>query len=277
MTDRHDADKSLPRWPMALTVAGSDSGGGAGIQADLKTFSAMMVYGMSAITAVTAQNTRHVTEVHPVPPSVVAAQIDAVLEDLGADAVKTGMLLTPQIITTVSERLAAFQVDRLVVDPVMVAKGGDRLLNDDALHPLIKELLPLALVVTPNCPEAEALSGMEIKSRSDMLRAARSIRKAGPRNVVIKGGHLGDKSEACDLLLTEDGDDMLLCSERIHTKSGHGTGCTFAAAFTAALAGGLSVVEAFERAKDFVANALHSAVPIGSGNGPVDHLWPLRK
>lgn len=268
---------SLERWPRALTVAGSDSGGGAGIQADLKTFSAMRVYGMAVIAAVTAQNTCNVRAVHALPPDLVAAQIDAVLEDIGADAVKTGMLLTSEIIETVSSRLAAHSVDRLVVDPVMIAKSGDRLLEAEAVRPMMKKLLPMALVVTPNIPEAEALSASyNIQTREDMGRAARVIQGLGARNVVIKGGHLTASEDTCDLLLTEDGVEIVLCSERMETRLGHGTGCTFAAAMTAALALGMSVGEAFERAKNFVTEALKNALPLGKGHGPVDHLWPFR-
>ncbi len=276
MADKGNGDGGVGRWPTALTIAGSDSGGGAGIQADLKTFSAMKVYGMSVLTAITAQNTVGVAAVHPVPVEIVAAQIDAVLEDIGAGAVKTGMLYSPGIIQTVSTRLAAHGVEKLVVDPVMVAQSGDRLMSEDAVAPMSEALLPMALVVTPNVPEAEVLSGVKIASRQDMLRAARSIQKIGPKNVVIKGGHLRDSTEACDLLLMEDGTEVLLCTERVNTASSHGTGCTFSAAIAAALALGLGVLEAFESAKDFITNALRSAIPIGDGHGPVDHLWPFR-
>jgi hydroxymethylpyrimidine/phosphomethylpyrimidine kinase len=276
MADKGQGDGGVGRWPTALTIAGSDSGGGAGIQADLKTFSAMKVYGMSVLTAITAQNTVGVAAVHPVPVEMVAAQIDAVLEDIGAGAVKTGMLYSPGIIQTVSSRLSAHRVEKLVVDPVMVAQSGDRLMNEDAVAPMSEALLPMGLVVTPNVPEAEVLSGVKIASRQDMLRAARSIQKIGPKNVVIKGGHLRDSTDACDLLLMEDGTDVLLCTERVNTTSSHGTGCTFSAAIAASLALGLGVLEAFERAKDFITNALRGAIPIGDGHGPVDHLWPFR-
>jgi hydroxymethylpyrimidine/phosphomethylpyrimidine kinase len=269
-------DERGGRWPTALTIAGSDSGGGAGIQADLKTFSAMKVYGMSAITAVTAQSTVGVAGAYSVPAAAVAAQIDAVLEDIGADAVKTGMLMTAETVEVVADRLSAHKARRLVVDPVMVAKSGDTLLEEDALALLIRLLLPLALVVTPNVPEAERLSGVKIASREDVVRAAGIIQEAGSRNVVVKGGHLEEDADPCDLLLTEDGSKILLCSERIRTKSDHGTGCTFSAAFTAALAMGSALEEAFERAKSFVSEALKGALPLGRGHGPVDHLWPFR-
>ena len=276
MTHAANTNRGRDRWPTALTIAGSDSGGGAGIQADLKTFAAMKVYGMSAITAVTAQNTVRVTGIHPVPASMVAAQIDAVFEDIGADAVKTGMLLESEIVEVVADRLSAHKMDRLVVDPVMIAKSGDRLLNEGAVRSMVDALLPLALVVTPNIPEAESISGVSIGSKGDMVRAARAIQSLGPRNIVIKGGHLGRNADPCDLLLTEDGSEILMCSERVVTSSTHGTGCTFAAALAAALALGMSVEEAFERAKSFVTEALKGALPLGKGHGPVDHLWPFR-
>jgi len=275
MSGEDDSGRNTESRPTALTVAGSDSGGGAGIQADLKTFSAMGVYGMSVITAITAQNTREVKAVHALPPDLVAAQLDAVLEDIGADAVKTGMLMTAEIVDTVSSRLAAHGVTRLVVDPVMIAKSGDRLLEDEAIGPLKKLLLPMALVVTPNVPEAEVLSGLKIRSREDMALSARTIQELGARNVVIKGGHLSEGEESCDLLLTEDGTDVLLCSERVETSAGHGTGCTFAAAIAAGMASGMGVTEAIERAKNFVTEALKNATPLGKGHGPVDHLWRL--
>ncbi len=276
MTSASDLDAGGGRWPTALTIAGSDSGGGAGLQADIKTFSAMKVYGMSAVTAVTAQNTVGVRKIHSVPAGTVAAQIDAVLEDIGADAVKTGMLMTAETVEVVADRLSAHNASRLVVDPVMVAKSGDALLEQEAAGALLKVLLPLALVVTPNVPEAERLSGIEIKFREDVARAARRIQETGARNVVIKGGHLGPDADPCDLLLAEDGSEILLCSERVRTLSDHGTGCTFAAALTAALAAGLTVEEAFERAKNFISEALKGAMPLGKGHGPVDHLWPFR-
>ncbi len=265
------------KQPKALTIAGSDSGGGAGIQADIKTFMAMKVYGMSVITAVTAQNTEQVRDIHPVPAAIVASQIDAVLDDIGAGAVKTGMLFSPETIEAVADRLCAHAVERLVVDPVMVAKSGDKLLGEDAVRPMVEKLLPLALVVTPNVPEAERLSGVRVESRRDMSRAAKAIQDLGSRNVIVKGGHMSAEAEACDLLLTENGEEMLVCSRRVVTGSGHGTGCTFSAALTAALAKDMRLEAALESAKRFITSALKGAVPIGRGNGPVDHLWPFRE
>jgi hydroxymethylpyrimidine/phosphomethylpyrimidine kinase len=256
----------------ALTIAGSDSGGGAGIQADLKTFAALGVYGTSAVTAVTAQNTRGVQAIHEVPPDVVAAQIDAVIEDIGAGAVKTGMLASAPIIAAVAERLRHHCVRALVVDPVMVAKSGDRLLRADAVQALRAHLLPLALVVTPNIPEAEVLADLPIATEEDMVEAARRIAAHGARYVLIKGGHL--PGPPIDRLW--DGERMLeFPGERVETTSTHGTGCTFSAAITAHLARGVSESEAVRLAKDYVIEAMHRAQAIGSGHGPLHHLWLL--
>src|SRR5688500_11629199 len=221
------------RIPRALTIAGSDSGGGAGIQADLKTFSAFRVFGMSVITAVTAQNSVGVQGVENLPPAFVARQLHSVLEDFGADAAKCGMLSTAPIIEAVAAGLAERPVDKLVVDPVMVAKSGDPLLQPDARAALIGRILPLALVVTPNLPEAEALTGMPVTTRAEMEEAARRIHAMGPRNVLVKGGHL--KGEAVDLLWT--GRALTAFSApRIDSTNTHGTGCTLSAAIAAGLA-----------------------------------------
>ncbi len=233
--------------PTALTIAGSDSGGGAGIQADLKTFAALGVYGTSALTAVTAQNTVGVRAVEEVSPALVAAQIDAVLEDIGAGAAKTGMLASAAIIATTAGRIHAHGIARLVVDPVMVAKSGDRLLREDAVRALRTDLLPLALVVTPNLPEAETLAGMVIGSRAKLEDAARRIAALGPRYVLIKGGHA--PGDPVDILF--DGRTFQeYRGERLATTSTHGTGCTLSAAITAYLARGLQVEDAASRAKD---------------------------
>ena len=254
----------------AMTVAGSDSGGGAGIQADLKTFAALDVYGSSVIVAITAQNTLGVRAVQEIAPEVIAAQIDAVLEDIGADAVKTGMLASVPIITTVAEGFRRHGVSQLVIDPVMVAKSGDHLLAREAVSALRAELLPMALVVTPNIPEAEALTGVTIASDEDMREAARRLAGDGPRWVIVKGGHR--QGDANDLLF--DGRDFtVLPGERIDTANTHGTGCTFAAAITAGLAHGLSVPEAAAAAKDYLANALRHSYPVGAGHSPVNHFW----
>ncbi len=256
--------------PSVLTIAGSDSSAGAGIQADLKTCAAVDVYCTTAITAVTAQNTIGVTAVHALPPEIVAAQIDAVVADIRPDAVKTGMLANAAIIEVVAEKLRAYSLSNLVVDPVMVAKSGDRLLRQDAVDALRVLLLPLAKVVTPNIPEAEVLIGRSLRTDAEIRDAAREIQAMGARSVVIKGGHRqGDT--AVDLLF--DGSDFHeFSAPRIETTSTHGTGCTFAAAIAAFLARGESVPDAVRQAKDFVTEALRSASPIGSGHGPLNHF-----
>jgi len=265
-------DGTGARRPTALTIAGSDSGGGAGIQADLKTFAALGVYGTSALTAVTAQNTVGVRAVEEAPPALVAAQIDAVLEDIGADAAKTGMLSSAAIVAVTVGRIRAHGIARLVVDPVMVAKSGDRLLREDAVRALRTVLLPLALVVTPNLPEAETLAGMTIGSRADLEDAARRIAALGPRYVLIKGGHA--PGDPIDILY--DGRAFReYPGARIATTSTHGTGCTLSAAIAAYLARGLAVEDAVGRAKEYVEAAMRAASPIGRGHGPLHHLFAL--
>ena len=260
----------LARVPRAMTIAGSDSGGGAGIQADLKTFAAFGVYGASVVTAVTAQNTVAVTGVHEVPAEMVAAQIQAVMTDLGADAVKTGMLSSSAIIETVAAEMRRLGVDRLVVDPVMVAKSGDRLLREEAVDALRTSLLPLATVVTPNVPEAETLTGMDVRSGDDARRAAGRILDMGARSVVVKGGHLS--GEPVDLYY--DGIRFLeLPGKRIETTSTHGTGCTFASAVAAGLALGHDLVDAVAEAKSYVSEAMARAFPMGMGHGPLNHFY----
>ena len=261
----------MPRRPRALTIAGSDSGGGAGIQADLKTFAAFGVYGSSAVTAVTAQNTLEVRAIHEVPPDVVAAQIDAVLEDIGADAAKTGMLSSAAIIEVVADRLRAHALAWLVVDPVMVAKSGDALLRPDAVQALRELLLPMAAVVTPNAPEASVLSGLEVCDAESAREAARRIHALGPAIVIVKGGHLdGDLSD--DLLF--DGRSFeLLSGRRIDTPHTHGTGCTFSAAITACVARGIEPIAAAREARAVLQGAIEHAEPLGAGHGPVNHFW----
>lgn len=265
------------RWgrPAALTIAGSDSGGGAGVQADLKTFMALGVYGMSAITAITAQNTVEVRAVQEMTPEMVAAQIDAVAADLGIDGVKTGMLSSAPIVRAVAERLRHWGLGPiLVVDPVMVAKSGDRLLREDAVRALIDELLPLAAVVTPNIPEAEVLVGHAIHSDDDVRAAAREIQALGPRSVVIKGGHrAGDATD----LFVEGAREIRLEARRIDTRSTHGTGCTFSAAIAARVALGDDLEDAVQAAKAYLTAALEHASPMGGGHGPVAHDWALRR
>lgn len=256
----------------ALTIAGSDSGGGAGIQADLKTFAAFGVYGASAITAVTAQNTREVSDWLAMPPDLVAKQIDAVLSDIGADAVKTGMLANAGIIEIVAAKMREHGVENLVVDPVMVAKGGHKLLEDDAVDALVRELLPLALVVTPNLPEAEVLTNRTIASWDDARGAAAQLIEMGARAVVIKGGHFDEAAASTDLLF--DGHNYRAFKAiRVQTPNTHGTGCTFASAIAAGLAKGMSLGDAVALAKSYVTLAIQHAYPIGHGHGPVHHFY----
>jgi hydroxymethylpyrimidine/phosphomethylpyrimidine kinase len=265
------AGRSRPR---ALTIAGSDSSGGAGIQADLKTFAALGVYGASAITAITAQNTLGVQAILELPAGLVGAQIDAVLSDIGADAVKTGMLFGIAIIETVADRLRAHGVTRLVVDPVMVAKSGDRLLREDAVAALRELLLPLAAVVTPNAPEASVISGIDVDDEPTAREAARRIHAMGPRLVIVKGGHLGgERSE--DIVFDGTTFDTL-SAPRIDTPHTHGTGCTFSAAIASGLARGQSPLESARAAKAFLQGAIEHAEPLGAGHGPVNHLWRYR-
>lgn len=255
----------------ALTIAGSDSGGGAGIQADLKTFQELGVYGMSAITAVTAQNTTGVLGVYPMTADAVDAQLGAVGDDLAPDAVKTGMLVGAPIIDAVADRVAAFGWRNLVIDPVMVAKGGSELLRQDALRALKERLLPLARVITPNIPEAEALTGMGIASMADREEAARLLVAMGARSVVIKGGHDESTLDVAVDLLYDGGSFRYWESPRVHTRHTHGTGCTYSAALAAGLAAGRTVPEAADLAKSFIRAAIEDSLGIGSGHGPTNH------
>ena len=254
-----------------LTIAGSDSGGGAGIQADLKTFAAHGVYGASAITAVTAQNTRGVTGVHVLPPDIITAQIDAVASDIRIDAVKTGMLATAEIVDVVADALRRWHLSKIVVDPVMVAKSGDQLLAPAALAAVREALLPLAEIVTPNRPEAEVLAGRPVRNLEDARDTARRIADLGCRAVVIKGGHF-EGTRLVNLLF--DGRDFTeIVTERIDSANTHGTGCTFAASLAAELACGRSVADAVQHATEYVAGAIAHATAIGHGHGPVEHFW----
>lgn len=259
-----------PRLPRALTIAGSDSGGGAGIQADLKTFTALGVYGTSALTAVTAQNTLGVTGVFPLTPAQVGLQIDAILSDLGTDAAKTGALFDAPTIEVVADRLRHYRVSRLVVDPVMIAKGGHPLLAPGAQAALRELLLPLAAVVTPNLPEAEALTGLAVQTRDGMVQAARRLLELGAGAALVKGGHLAG-TESDDVLCT--GDEVIwLRSPRIQSQHTHGTGCTFSAAIAAGLARGLALTEAVLQGKEFITLAIRRAPGLGAGHGPTNHL-----
>ena len=254
----------------ALTIAGSDSGGGAGIQADLKTFAEHDVFGMSVLTALTAQNTVGVADVFEVPPAFVRAQMDAVLSDIGADVVKTGMLASADIIKAVGDGLAEHRVERLVVDPVCASKHGDPLLRDDAVEAL-RWLLPLADIVTPNLGEVTVLTGVVVTTADDLPKAAEAVLELGPRWVLIKGGHL-EGEEAVDLL-SDGSTSVAITAPRLPTTDTHGTGCTLASAIAAQRARGLGMEGAVRAAKDYVTGAIRHGIRIGSGIGPVDHAW----
>jgi hydroxymethylpyrimidine/phosphomethylpyrimidine kinase len=258
-----------------LVVAGSDSGGGAGIQADIKTVTMLGGYAATAITALTAQNTRGVFGVVPVDPAFVKQQMEVVLSDLGADAVKTGMLHDSAVIETVARVIrAAAPGAALVVDPVMVAKGGASLLQEDAKSALARELFPLAAVVTPNAPEATALTGLEIRDEAGLRRAGERILEMGPRAVYMKGGHL-DGDVVVDVVVRAGGDAIVLEGPRLASRSTHGTGCTLASALAVSLAQGLDLEAAARRARDYVTRAIEAAPGLGEGHGPLGHGWPL--
>jgi hydroxymethylpyrimidine/phosphomethylpyrimidine kinase len=257
------------RPPIALTIAGSDSGGGAGIQADLKTFHAFGVYGTSVVTAVTAQNTKGVSAIHAVPLETVRAQIDAVVSDLRPAALKTGMLATSELVSTVAEAIREYGLGHYVLDPVMVATSGDRLLEADAVSTIAAELLPLAELVTPNLEEAALLADMEVTSVDQMLEAGRRMLSLGPQAVLLKGGHL--EGEIVDVLLTRD-DERRWTRRRIQTRHTHGTGCTLSAAIAAGLALGLGLPDAVDRGIRFIGRAIAEAPGLGEGRGPVSHF-----
>ncbi len=260
-----------------LTIAGSDSGGGAGIQADLKTFSALGCYGMSVITALTAQNTLAVTAIHPVPPEFIARQIDAVMEDIGVDAVKIGMLHSSEVIQVVAGRLRRYRAPNIVIDPVMVAKSGDKLLQDEAIAALKCDLIPLATVITPNLPEAAVLLGTAIEGEAAMRQACVELSRLGPEAVLLKGGHLAGRRSP-DLLYTRVNDELVvLDAERVETRNTHGTGCTLSSAIAACLAKGYSIREAAQAAKAYLTRALQAGAEyiLGSGHGPVHHFFDL--
>ena len=258
----------------ALTIAGSDSGAGAGIQADLKTFAAFGVYGTSVITAITAQNTVGVTKILELPADLVAAQLDAVVEDIGAQALKTGMLANSAIIEIVAEKIREHRLHNLVVDPVMVAKGGDLLLRPEAIEALRSRLIPLAVIVTPNLPEAEQLTGIRCTRLREIKESARRIIAMGARSVVIKGGHR--KGPATDIFY--DGKKFReLSAPRVRTPNTHGTGCTFSAAIAAGLAKGEKLENAVVQAKRYITQAIRKGFPIGSGHSPVHHFYRFWK
>ena len=255
----------------ALTIAGSDSGGGAGIQADLKTFTAFGVFGMSAITALTAQNTVGVQGIFEVSPEFVTEQIKSIMTDIGTDAAKTGMLANEIIVNTVADAIEKFRIPNVVVDPVMIAKSGDALLSETARQTIKARLIPLATVVTPNLFEAEALLNMKIETIANMKTAAQELKKTGCQWILIKGGHLQNETEAIDVAY--DGKDFhLLQSPRFETKNTHGTGCTFSSAIAAGLARGYEPLKAIQRAKEFITEAIRESFPIGKGHGPTNHF-----
>jgi hydroxymethylpyrimidine/phosphomethylpyrimidine kinase len=259
----------------ALSIAGSDSGGGAGIQADLKTFAALGVYGTTAITAITAQNTLGVSAVSPLEADVVTAQIEAIAGDITIHATKTGMLANAAIVEAVAAAIADLELPNVVVDPVMIAKSGDRLVDDEGVRMIRVELLPRARVVTPNLPEAEVLSEIRIASLTDAREAARRIKDLGPSAVIVKGGH-GSGDEIVDLLF--DGREFHeFRTGRVVSRNTHGTGCTFASAIAAHLALGRSLAEATREAQSYVVGAVRHGLPIGHGHGPLDHFWQSRK
>lgn len=252
-----------------LTIAGSDSGGGAGIQADLKTFHAFGCYGMSVLTAITAQNTLGVHGIREVEPEFVELQLESVVKDIGVDAAKTGMLGNAEIIRAVSKKIAQLDLPHLVVDPVMRAKGGASLLQNDAQNALMEDIFPLAEIITPNIPEAEALAGISIRTKDEMKEAARLLHKTGAPYVLVKGGH--GREDALDILY--DGSDFLeYSSERIQTRNTHGTGCTYSAAIAANLALGHELKEAVAIAKRYITAAIRNSFDLGKGIGPLNHF-----
>ncbi|MDX1637982.1 MAG: bifunctional hydroxymethylpyrimidine kinase/phosphomethylpyrimidine kinase [Balneolaceae bacterium] len=274
-----DPTNNTRHYARALTIATSDSGGGAGIQADLKAFSAMGCFGMSALAALTAQNTTDVTGIHALPPDFVSLQIDTVIEDLGVDAVKIGMLFKSEIIEVVADRLNYHQVEHIVLDPVMVAKSGAKLIEDDAITSLRTSLFPLSTTITPNLPEAETLLNTEINNRSQMERAARELLKLGPDSVLLKGGHFSEENSVDVLVLSDPGekksDIYWYSSERIRTKNTHGTGCTLSSAIAAGLAKGYPLPHAVREAKEYITGAIRagSRYRIGEGHGPLHHFY----
>jgi hydroxymethylpyrimidine/phosphomethylpyrimidine kinase len=256
----------------ALTIAGSDCSGGAGIQADIKTFSAHRVFGMSAIVSVVAENTSRVISIHDVPIDIIKEQIDAVYEDITVNAVKIGMLSTPACMTAVADKIIEYKIENAVIDPVMYAKNGCPLMNPGSVDTLIEKVIPLAYVLTPNIPEAEKISGIKIDTVDGMKRAAARIREMGAKNVLVKGGH--SSGDASDILY--DGKNYYTFTvKRINTKNTHGTGCTYSSAIAANLALGNDLEKAAENAKTYVTNAIRHSFGIGKGHGPTNHFYNM--
>ena len=262
----------LPRYARVLSIAGSDSGGGAGIQADLKTFSALGCFGMTAITAITAQNTLGVKGIHGVPAEMLQAQIDAVVQDIGVDAIKIGMLHAPEIVRVVADAIRRYDIRKVVLDPVMVATSGDKLIHDETAEVLVRELFPLASVITPNLDEAGWLIGRKLHDVADMETAAQRLLELGAKHVLLKGGHLpGDW--VVDLLAGQGGLRKELGSQRIQTHNGHGTGCTLSSAIAAHMALGFELEQAVESARTYILGAIAAGAQVhtGKGHGPLNH------
>lgn len=270
-----NAKPSFKQYHRVLTIAGSDSGGGAGIQADLKTFAANRCYGFSVLTALTAQNTKGVAAIHAVPTQFVEAQMEAVLADIGADAVKIGMLFSADLIQAVARQLRKHAVANIVLDPVMVAQSGDKLLQDSAIAAIKTHLIPMADIVTPNLPEAEVLLGRKIRAAADMAAAARDLAGLGCQSVLVKGGHLADNQSMDVLYVAQDDTTREYTAARLDTPNNHGTGCTLSSAIAAHLARGNDIPTAVGRAKDYITAAIEAGArySIGKGSGPVHHFF----
>jgi hydroxymethylpyrimidine/phosphomethylpyrimidine kinase len=268
---------SSKKYPTVLTIAGSDSGGGAGIQADIKAISAMGCYAASAITAITVQNTVGVQAVHPVPLDILAGQIDAVLSDIGADAIKIGMLHSAEVVNLVAEKIEQYGIKNVVLDPVMVSTSGHRLIEETAIDSLKSRLMPLARVITPNIPEAEILCGKKIASEKEFAEVAKILSLDNTVSVLLKAGHLTGETLVDYFYNAEDGSIALLPSKRVNTRNTHGTGCTLSSAFAAALAKGETLTKAAQSAKQYIQQAIISGAEyqIGKGHGPVNHFWNL--
>lgn len=260
-----------PQPPRILTIAGSDSSGGAGIEADLKTFTALSAYGMAAITAITAQNTNEISAIFDLPPNLVAQQINMAAKDIGVDAAKTGMLSNNTTIEAVAEAITQNAIKKLVVDPVMRSKSGAPLLRDSAQQALKKHILPLAFITTPNIPEAQILAGIKITSPAAIQEAAKRIAELGPKHILIKGGHL-EGPRANDYWY-DSHTLRQLSAPRINTQNTHGTGCTYSAAITAYLGRGLDTAQAIKNAKEYIQGAIQNSLPFGQGQGPLNHAW----
>lgn len=268
---------SSKKYPTVLTIAGSDSGGGAGIQADIKAISAMGCYAASAITAITVQNTVGVQAVHPVPLDILAGQIDAVLSDIGADAIKIGMLHSAEVVNLVAEKIEQYGIKNVVLDPVMVSTSGHRLIEETAIDSLKSRLMPLARVITPNIPEAEILCGKKITSEKEFAEVAKILSLDNTVSVLLKAGHLTGETLVDYFYNAEDGSIALLPSKRVNTRNTHGTGCTLSSSFAAALAKGETLTKAAQTAKQYIQQAIISGAEyqIGKGHGPVNHFWNL--